>query len=68
MIRLINPKFFVPIHGEYHANYPCTNCNDCVPEENCFIMDNGDVLALTSETAEVTGKVPSVRFILTEVY
>ena len=25
---------------------------DCgVPEENCFIMDNGDVLALASETA-----------------
>lgn len=61
MIRLINPKFFVPIHGEYRMQIThARTAMDCgVPEENCFIMDNGDVLALTSETAEVTGKVPS---------
>ncbi|NCU17090.1 ribonuclease J1 [Pallidibacillus pasinlerensis] len=61
MIRLINPKFFVPIHGEYRMQITHAKlAMDCgVPEENCFIMDNGDVLALTSETAEVTGKVPS---------
>ena len=61
MIRLINPKFFVPIHGESRMQIThARTAMDCgVPEENCFIMDNGDVLALTSETAEVTGKVPS---------
>ena len=49
MLRLMKPKFFMPIHGEYrmqrmHAKFAV----DCgVAEENCFIMDNGEVLALS---------------------
>lgn len=61
MLRLMKPKFFVPIHGEYrmqkkHAELAV----DCgIPEENCFIMDNGDVLALSSNSAEIAGKITS---------
>ncbi|MBM7647288.1 ribonuclease J [Bacillus ectoiniformans] len=61
MLRLIKPKYFMPIHGEYrmqrmHAQL----ANDCgVPEENCFLMDNGEVLALGKDQASIAGKVPS---------
>ncbi|MBS2770688.1 MULTISPECIES: ribonuclease J1 [Anoxybacillus] len=61
MIRLMKPKYFMPIHGEYrmqkmHAKLAV----DCgVPEENCFIMDNGEVLGLSAEEAGIVGKVPS---------
>ncbi|MBM7578336.1 ribonuclease J1 [Jeotgalibacillus terrae] len=61
MLRLIKPKFFMPIHGEYrmqkmHASLAV----DCgVPEENCFLMENGDVLALGSNEAAIAGKIPS---------
>ncbi len=48
LIRLIRPKYFMPIHGEYrmlksHANL-AISCD--VNEENTFILKNGDILAL----------------------
>ena len=61
MLRLIRPKYFMPIHGEFRMLKKHTElANDCgIPFENSFIMDNGDVLALDNQTAEIAGKVPS---------
>lgn len=61
MLRLMKPKYFMPIHGEYrmqklHAKLAV----DCgVKEENCFIMDNGEVLAIGDHEVGVAGKIPS---------
>ncbi|PRO64778.1 ribonuclease J1 [Alkalicoccus urumqiensis] len=61
MLRLMKPKYFMPIHGEYrmlkmHADM----AQDCgVPEENCFVMDIGDVLAMDKEEAAPAGKIPA---------
>ena len=49
MIRLIDPEYFMPIHGEYrmlkrHQDIAI----DCgIPKENTFLMQNGDVLSLS---------------------
>lgn len=61
MLRLMKPKFFMPIHGEFrmqktHAKL-AVECD--VQEENCYIMDNGEVLALSENSAEIAGKIPS---------
>ncbi|MCT3031435.1 ribonuclease J1 [Pediococcus parvulus] len=55
MLRLIKPKFFMPCHGEYRMQMIHTKLAEQtgVPEENCFIMKNGDVLALTRDSARI---------------
>ncbi|WP_099353602.1 ribonuclease J1 [Fredinandcohnia onubensis] len=61
MLRLMQPKYFMPIHGEYRMQkMHAKSAVDCgVFEENCFIMDNGEVLALSENEASVAGKIPS---------
>ncbi len=48
MIRLIQPKYFMPFHGEYrmlkrHADIAVL-CD--IPKENTFVMQNGEVLSM----------------------
>lgn len=59
MLKLMRPKYFVPIHGEYRMlkTHVKLAIDTGVKEQNTFILDNGDVLSLTKTSAKVTGKV-----------
>jgi ribonuclease J len=53
MLQLTRPRYFVPIHGEYrHLVRHRRLAQDVgVPEQNCFILEDGDVLELTAQRA-----------------
>lgn len=62
MLNLIKPRFFMPIHGEYRMlsihKKLAIQCG--VEEDNCFVMDNGDVLAFNEKGgARLAGRVPA---------
>jgi ribonuclease J len=56
MLQLTRPRYFVPIHGEYrHLVRHRRLAQDVgLPEENCFILEDGDVLELTANSAQKT--------------
>ncbi|APT19121.1 ribonuclease J 1 [Amylolactobacillus amylotrophicus DSM 20534] len=61
MLRLIQPKYFIPVHGEYRMQKIHTELAiQCgVDPNNIFIMNNGDVLALGKDEAHRAGHVPA---------
>ena len=61
MLSLMKPKFFMPIHGEYRMLkvHEGLGHNIGVPEENTFVLDNGDVLAVSPDEARIAGHIPA---------
>ena len=57
---LVHPRYAIPVHGEYkHLKAQAKIANELgIARENIFILRSGDVLELTEEKAQVTGKVP----------
>lgn len=61
MLSLTKPKYFIPIHGEVHhlSAHADIAIATGVPEENIFIIDNGQVVEFGKDSARLGGKVPS---------
>jgi ribonuclease J len=59
MLNLVRPKFFMPIHGEHRHLYFHAELARAtgIPDENIFLLENGDILELEPNSARVHGKV-----------
>lgn len=59
MLRMIKPKYFMPVHGEYRMlKHHADLAIDCdIPKENIFVCSNGDVLELTKDNVRIGKKV-----------
>ena len=61
MLNLTRPRFFLPVHGEFRHQHIHRGLarESGIPEEDIFILENGDVLEIDGENAEIVDKVPT---------
>jgi ribonuclease J len=63
MIRMMNPKFFMPVHGQFSMLYANAHMaeDECgFKEENVILTDNGKIIDISPEKAIIEKKeVPS---------
>ncbi|MBN1367275.1 MAG: ribonuclease J [Dehalococcoidales bacterium] len=59
LMNLVRPKYFVPVHGEYrHLTFHAKLAEAVgIPKENIFILGDGDILEISSDSARITGKI-----------
>ena len=57
---LVRPKYAIPVHGEYkHLKAQAKIAQSLgMDKEDIFILSSGDILELSEEDAQITGKVP----------
>ncbi|NEO28535.1 MAG: ribonuclease J, partial [Kamptonema sp. SIO4C4] len=66
MLALTKPKFFVPVHGQYRmlVKHARMAHKMGIPEENTVIIDNGDIVEVSSDRIQIAGQVPSgIQFV-----
>ena len=58
MINLLQPKFFMPMHGEYQNLIRHAELAESVgiPSDNIKVAEDGELIHLTPETCEVFGR------------
>ena len=66
MHNLVRPKFFIPVHGEYHHIVKHAKLAESLgmPKENIFISENGQVLEFTRDKGQVAGKVTAGKVLI----
>lgn len=66
MINLMNPQYFIPIHGEIRMQHVHSDlAKTCgVNEENIFLVDKGDVVEFTHGEGKLNGKVSSGNILI----
>ena len=59
ILRLTNPKFFMPVHGEYRHLVHHKNLAQSlgIPKDNIMVLETGQILELTPDTATINGRV-----------
>jgi ribonuclease J len=59
MLNIIQPRFFLPIHGEYrHLVLHARLAEQVgVPRQNVFVLESGQVLEITTNSAQVVDRV-----------
>ncbi len=66
VLSLLKPKFLVPVHGEFRMlkHHAATATSVGIPEENIFVLENGERLEFRDGNARRLDPVPSGAFLV----
>ena len=66
MLKLLRPKYFMPMHGEYYMlKTHAKAAIDCgVDPKNVFVLQNGNILSISEKGARVLSKKIDARDVL----
>ncbi|MCF7845414.1 MAG: ribonuclease J [Candidatus Pacebacteria bacterium] len=68
MLRIMKPKFFMPIHGQYSmmANHAKIARREGIPRNHIALTDNGHIIKVDQETMTLSKKPVMVRPVMVE--
>ena len=66
MIKLTQPQFFIPVHGEYrHLILHARLAQEVgIPEENILLADNGQIIEFDKNGGRINGRIPTGRVLI----
>ncbi|MBO5505667.1 MAG: ribonuclease J [Clostridia bacterium] len=66
ILSLANPRYFIPVHGEYKHLYAHKELARTVgiPNKNILLLENGKQVELSYKEAKITGTVPAGRVLV----
>jgi ribonuclease J len=69
MIKLMNPKFFMPVHGQFsmlfaNSNLAQTECG--FKEENVILADNGQIINVSKDKAYIEKRVVPSEYVMVD--
>ncbi len=58
-LRLLHPRFFIPVHGEFRQLYAHADLarQAGIPDSNILIAETGDIISLMPDSAKLAGRV-----------
>lgn len=66
MIRLTNPEYFIPVHGEYRhlVHHARLAQSTGIDKNNILLAENGQVISFEGKKGRIMGKVPTGRVLV----
>ena len=66
MLGMTQPKFFIPVHGEYRHLHRHAKLAETmgIPKENILISEIGNIIELDKNSAKIVGTVPAGRVLV----
>lgn len=68
MLKLVNPKYLIPVHGEYYMRkgHHDLAVSEGFPKENIFLLENGSVLEAENKTLNISKEIVPANYIMVD--